>query len=204
MILVGWYDSPFVRRVAVTLHYYGLAFERETLSVFADFAAVRRLNPLGKVPALRLDDGTLLFDSTFILDYLDDRVGPDRALVPAHGAARCEVLRRVAIGLGLAEKATEYRTEALRRAPNRVDPPRLERVAIQIRGALDWLEEAAGDGWLWGEAMTQADVTAAVAFTNLTQKMAEFAPPGRYPKLAALTGRCEALDCFRAAPFGEG
>ena len=70
MILVGQYDSPFVRRVAVTLHHYGMPFERQVLSVFADAAAVRAVNPLGQVPALRLDDGETLFDSAAILDWL--------------------------------------------------------------------------------------------------------------------------------------
>lgn len=57
MILVGQYDSPFVRRVAVTLNLYGLPFGRWSFSVFKDFDAVLALNPLGKVPVLTLDDG---------------------------------------------------------------------------------------------------------------------------------------------------
>ena len=51
-VLVGQYDSPFVRRVAVVMHYYGLAFGRRVLSTFADFDAMLELGPLGKVPIL--------------------------------------------------------------------------------------------------------------------------------------------------------
>lgn len=85
MILVGQLDSPFVRRVAATLSHYGLAFDRHVLSVFGDPDEVRRLNPLGKVPALIIDDGETLIDSAMIIDYLDELAGPDRALTPRSG-----------------------------------------------------------------------------------------------------------------------
>ena len=71
MILVGQYDSPFVRRVAITMNFYGLSFERRVLSVFTDFDEMLKVNPLGKVPVLELDNGELLFDSRLIIDYLD-------------------------------------------------------------------------------------------------------------------------------------
>jgi len=80
MILVGQYDSPFVRRVAVTLNRYGIGFERRVLSVFADFEAVLALDPLGKVPILELDDGMRLVDSRAILDHLDEQARPEGRL----------------------------------------------------------------------------------------------------------------------------
>ena len=61
--LVGQYDSPFVRRVAVSLTVLELPFERQPLSVFADAGALRALNPLGRVPALLIEDGECLIDS---------------------------------------------------------------------------------------------------------------------------------------------
>lgn len=64
MRLVGQLDSPFVRRVAVSMTLLGLPFERERSSVFGNFADVSRINPLGRVPALVLDDGMILVDST--------------------------------------------------------------------------------------------------------------------------------------------
>ena len=54
LILVGQFDSPFVRRVAVALNHYGLPYERNVLSVFRDFEAMLAVNPLGKVPSLIL------------------------------------------------------------------------------------------------------------------------------------------------------
>ncbi len=70
--LIGHYDSPFVRRVGVSLHILGIPFERQLLSVFSNADAVRAYNPVGRVPALVLDDGECLVDSAAILDHLDE------------------------------------------------------------------------------------------------------------------------------------
>src|SRR5207248_9318726 len=66
MILVGQYDSPFVRRVAVSLRLLGFAYEHDTRSVFGDFDSMRRTNPLGRIPSLVLEDGEVLIDSVAI------------------------------------------------------------------------------------------------------------------------------------------
>src|SRR5579859_3242630 len=105
MILVGQYDSPFVRRVAVSLRVLGFAYEHDTRSVFADFAAMRDINPLGRIPSLVLDDGEVLIDSAAIRDWLDETVGPERALVPPAGIARRSVLRRIVLATGAIDKA---------------------------------------------------------------------------------------------------
>src|SRR5499426_2568457 len=104
MILVGQYDSPYVRRVAVSLRVLGFAYEHDTRSVFADFDAMREVNPLGRIPSLVLDDGEVLIDSAAILDYLDEQVGPARALVPPSGPARRRALRRIALATGAIDK----------------------------------------------------------------------------------------------------
>jgi glutathione S-transferase len=88
MILVGQYESPYVRRTAVSLRVLGFAYEHDTRSVFGDFDTVRQTNPLGRIPSLILDDGQVLIDSGAILDWLDQTVGPARALVPPAGAER--------------------------------------------------------------------------------------------------------------------
>src|SRR5262245_15359990 len=105
MILIGQLDSPYVRRVAVSLVVLGLPFERQLLSVFRHADEMRRFNPLGRVPSLVLDDGTTLVDSAAILDYLDELVGPERALLPRSGAARRDALRVMALATGCCDKA---------------------------------------------------------------------------------------------------
>src|SRR5262250_3233035 len=97
MILVGQFDSPFTRRVAVSLHLLGLPFSRNTLSGFADAVEMRRINPLGRIPSLILDDGEVVIDSAAILDHIDQVVGPERALLPPSGATRRRALKIVAL-----------------------------------------------------------------------------------------------------------
>ena len=204
MILFGQYDSPFVRRVAVSLHHYEVPFERRVLSVFADFDAMLRTNPLGKVPALQLDDGELLFDSQIILDYLDGSFGHDRPLVPASGAERRLVLRRMIVALGLAEKAVALRMELHQRSSGKVDPAWVERLQVQIGSALHWLETQFSDPTVAAEALRQDVVTTAVTYTYLLRKHGTFMATQELPGLAALNSACEALLVFRAAPFLEG
>lgn len=75
MILVGQYDSPFVRRVAVTLHHYQMPFTRNTLSVFRDARHMQKINPLIRIPTLVLESGETLIDSVAIVDTLDEMKG---------------------------------------------------------------------------------------------------------------------------------
>ena len=88
LILIGQYDSPYVRRVAIALHHYELPFEHRSWSVWGDAAKIAQYNPLRRVPTLLLEDGSALVETFAILDALDEFVGPERALLPASGAGR--------------------------------------------------------------------------------------------------------------------
>src|SRR6185295_14046746 len=97
MILIGQFDSPFVRRVGIALTLYGLPFEHRPWSVFGDAEKVRQYNPLFRVPTLVLDDGTALVESGVILDYLDSLVPAERAMLPGAEPARHRALRIAAL-----------------------------------------------------------------------------------------------------------
>jgi glutathione S-transferase len=112
MILVGQYDSPYVRRVAISLRVLGFAYEHDTRSVFTDFDAMREINPLGRIPSLMLDDGEVLIDSAAILDWLDQSVGPERALIPPAGPERRRALRLIALATGAIDKVGPPLTSA--------------------------------------------------------------------------------------------
>jgi glutathione S-transferase len=142
MLLVGQLDSPFVRRVAVSMTFLGRPFERDRSSVFSNFEDVSRINPLGRVPALVLDDGTVLVDSTAILDWLDGEVGPERALMPPPGPARITCWRLVALGLGVNEKLVAIVYEHLMRKADQRSANWIERCRGQVEGALATLDEA--------------------------------------------------------------
>ena len=105
MILIGQFDSPFVRRVGIALTLYGLPFEHRPWSAFGDAEKIRVYNPLARVPTLVLDDGEVLIESHCILDYLDSLVPADRALFPTAEPARREALKIAALASGLGDKA---------------------------------------------------------------------------------------------------
>jgi glutathione S-transferase len=206
MILTGQLDSPFVRRVAIALHLYELPFEHNIISAYGDFDELLALNPLGKVPAIQLDDGRMLADSTLILDYLDLLAGAGKSLWPTSLEDRANVLAHAGVAVGLAEKAVEYRTETVRRPSGKIDQSRVDRVLVQISAALNWLEGHTPEhGYISGGDITQADIASAVALTFIQNKNPEHLGEGRkFENLVAHAARCEALGHFKAAPFADG
>ncbi len=206
MQLLGRDLSPFVRRVAVSLDLLGIDVERRHLATGADFEEIKRVNPLGRVPALVLDDGEVLVDSQAILDWADQEVGPERALIPLTGPERRAVLKSVSIALGAVEKAVQSFYERKQKAEGRTDPAWVERLNGQAAGGLAALEAALGDQeWLHGR-LTQADITTAVAYDFMTVTGPDIVAEGRFPKLAALTERLNATPPFQAtdlAPFRQ-
>lgn len=196
MLLVGQYDSPYVRRVAISLHRLELPFERNAISVFADADEMRRINPLGRIPSLVLDDGEVLIDSGAILDYLDEQAGPSRALIPVSGAARRAALRTIAIASGAIDKAGAIAYERLLRPADKQHAPWLERCRVQLASALDALEASAPTGWFGGDEPNQADITVACMLGYLALRVPE-ARAG-YAKLERHAAESEELAAFRA------
>ncbi len=201
MILVGQYDSPFVRRVAVALNHYGLPFERRVLSVFQDFDTLLAVNPLGKVPSLILPDGEVIYDSRAIIEYLEGTAPTDRRLTPSEPRRYREMLRIEAIGLGLAEKTYERAIEFSRRSPGTQDPVWVARLERQIGSALGWLESVTQTEWLAGDRMTRADLAVTVAATYVRAKLPQLYSSADYPRLEARRRKCEALAPFAAASY---
>jgi glutathione S-transferase len=195
MILVGQYDSPYTRRVAVSLSLLGLSYEHDTRSVFGDFDSMRTTNPLGRIPSLILSDGTTLIDSGAILDWLDQHVGPERALLPSSGAARREALQRIALATGTIDKVMAGAYERLIRPAAYRWPDWIVRCRTQIEGGLAAL---AALPWPTDARVCQAWITTAcmIRYTRLADP--DLLPRGRYPALDAMSDRCEALPSFKA------
>ncbi|MEL7346887.1 MAG: glutathione S-transferase family protein [Pseudomonadota bacterium] len=200
MILVGQYDSPFVRRVAIALHEYGLPFERRSLSVFKDFDAMLALNPAGKVPSLVLETGETLFDSCAIIDFLDGEAPPAHRLAPADQPARRRVLQLEVMGITLAEKTYERGIERNRRAPTTRDPAWAARLERQILSLSTWLEAEAAGGWFHGDRFTRADLAVAVAVQYRDRVVPRLGGPDCFPKLDTHRRRCEARPSFQRVP----
>jgi glutathione S-transferase len=194
MILVGQYDSPYVRRVAISLRVLGFEYEHDTRSVFADFDAMRQINPLGRIPSLVLQDGEVLIDSAAILDWLDQTVGPELALVAPAGVERRRALRLIALATGAIDKVGAAAYERLIRPAALRWPEWVERCRTQGAGAIAAL---AAEPWPSG-ALDQAEITTACMIRYVRMADPEILPPGRHPSLDALAARCEALPAFQA------
>jgi glutathione S-transferase len=197
MFLIGQYDSPFVRRTAIALRLYGLPFEHKPWSTFSDGKQVAAYNPLRRVPTLVLDDGEALIESGAILDYLDELVGPDRAMIARAGAERRKHLRIIALATGFADKAVSLVYErVLREEQSKLW---VERCEAQISGVLAVLERerAAVQTPYWlGDRIGHADIAVACAL-RFTGEAHPQLFDARYPALKAHAAACEALPPFQ-------
>ena len=198
MFLIGQYDSPFVRRVAIALRLYGIRFEHKPWSTFGDADRIAPYNPLRRVPTLVLDDGEALIESTIILDYLDELVGDARAMIPPHGAERRRHLRIAALATGLGDKSVSLVYEsALRKEKLELWVDRCE---AQISGALDFLEKerlAAKTPWLFGARIGHSDIALACVLRFTGEAHGHLYQASRYPALFAHAAMCEALPPFK-------
>jgi glutathione S-transferase len=201
MILIGMYDSPFVRRVAVSMKFLGVAFEHRNWSVGKDFELIRQFNPLGRVPCLVQRDGDTLIDSSAILDFLDERVDPARALLPRSGDARREALRIIAMAVGAADKGVTQVYESAFRPPEKRYRPWVERCHTQMHAGLaelDRLCQVRSGAWLLGNQISQADITTTCVYTFLSDALALNRAGIAYPALASVAAQCEAMSEFKS------
>ena len=163
MLLIGVNRSPYTRRVAVTLKAYGLPFEQSALSGFGNRSEVHAANPLGRIPALVLDNGETLIDSAAIIDHLDEVVGHERALTPPAGADRRAVLRVAALMMGACDKGLHAAYERNHHPPEKVHQPWIDDCMTQMKQALAAVEAMVEQNYLLLGRLTQADVTAFIA-----------------------------------------
>jgi glutathione S-transferase len=207
MLLIGMFDSPFVRRVAITLKLLDIPFEHGNWSVGRDFERIREYNPLGRVPTLMTDDGDRLMESAAILDYLDELAGPERALLPRAGADRRQALNLMAMATGAAEKGVLQIYERVFRPEDKRHQPWVDRCRLQMSSSLAAIDRYLGDRgaaqWLVGKRMTQADVTVACVFTFLNDALRVASDEMMFQSVALLASRCESMPVFQATrvPF---
>jgi glutathione S-transferase len=200
MRLIGMLDSPYVRRVAVTLRLLGIPFEHDPLSVFSTFDQFRRINPVVKAPTLVCDDGTVLMDSNLIVDYAEALAG--RSLWPAALPARARDLRTAGLAIAACEKLQQIVYELHLRPAEKRHAPWLERVDAQMRSALAGLDvEIAAATPVADEAtLTHGGLAAAIAWRFMRIKLETPVPDADCPALAAHAARVEAFPAFAGTP----
>ncbi|ROM95458.1 glutathione S-transferase N-terminal domain-containing protein [Pseudomonas brassicacearum] len=202
MKLIGMLDSPYVRRVAISLKSLDIPFEHASVSVFRQFAQFQQINPVVKAPTLVLDNGEVLMDSTLIIDYLEALSGPDKSLMPAQLDQRVRSLRLIGLALAACEKSVQIYYERTLRPAEKQHEPWLERVSGQLLAAYSALEEELDKQPLKTDgALDQAGITLAVAwsFTNLV--VPDQVSDAQFPKIRAFTAYAEQLPAFVSTPI---
>jgi len=204
MILIGQYDSAFVRRVGIALTLYDLPFEHRPWSTFGDADKIRPYNPLTRVPTLVLDNGEVLIESHSILDHLDSLVPADRRMFPAAEPARHQALKVAALATGMAEKAVSlFYEKVLHKETSEVWTARCRTQISAVLAALEADRAARQTGYWFGDRIGHADIAVAAALRFIADAHAGLVVMAQFPALAAHAARLEALPAFRtiSQPF---
>ncbi|AVQ80049.1 MULTISPECIES: glutathione S-transferase [unclassified Variovorax] len=200
MQLVGMLDSPYVRRAAISLRLLGVPFEHRPVSVFSTFEEFRGINPVVKAPTLVCDDGTVLMDSTLVIDYAEALSG--RSLMPAALAERVRALRITGLALAACEKTVQIVYEHNLRPAEKLHQPWVDRVRGQLVAAYAALEREVAASPLPADekTMTQAGVSTAVAWSFTQLMLPDVIAADGFPVLSAYAARAESLPVFLDAP----
>jgi glutathione S-transferase len=206
MELIGMLDSPYVRRVAVSLQLLGLRFEHRPLSVFRTFEQFSAINPVVKAPSLICDDGTVLMDSTLILEYAQRLAAPGRSLMPAAIDEFRRALRVIGLALAACEKSVQIVYERNLRPPEKQHEPWMSRVTGQTLAGYRELESelTRNPPPVQSRTIDQAGVTVAVAWHFTQMMLPDVVDATAFPALRGFSARAEALPEFAAAPHGPG
>ena len=199
MILIGQYDSPFVRRVGIAMTLYGMPFAHRPWSTFGEAEKIRPYNPLTRVPTLVLDDGEVLIDSTVILDHLDSLAPAGKRMFPFDEPARRRALKVATLGVHTAEKAVSLFYERV--LHKEASDVWTQRCRTQISGALAALETdraARKTDYWFGERIGHADIAVATALRFIGDAHPGVIDMAGFPALSAHSKRCEALPVFQA------
>lgn len=201
MKLIGMLDSPYVRRVAISLDLLGVSFEHEPLSVFSTFEAFSRINPVVKAPTLVLDDGSVLMDSTLIIDYFETLSAPANKLLPQQPEALAAALGTLGFALAACEKSVQLVYERKLRPAEKLHLPWVERVTQQLRAACVELDRQWAARPAPGERPDQAALTTAVAWSFMQLMVPEVIKAADFPALEAQAARLERTEVFRRYPL---
>jgi glutathione S-transferase len=202
MKLLGTNTSPYVRKVRLVLleknipHIYLVDPPREPGS------QVARVNPLGRIPALILDDETCVFDSPVIAEYVDT-LNDTPALIPRTDAlARMRVKRWEALADGIMDSAVVVRTERIRPA-DKQEADNISRHNDAIARALAYAADQLGQRqWCEGASITLADLALVSALIYMDLRQPERDWRGLHPNLAVWFARFSERSSVRTALAG--
>jgi len=202
MKLIGMLDSPYVRRVAISLKTLDIPFEHASISVFRGFEAFQAINPVVKAPTLVLDDGEVLMDSTLIIDYLQALGSPSKSLMPASLDQRLRSLRLIGLALAACEKSVQIYYERNLRPAEKQHAPWLERVSGQLHAAYSALErELARQPLPMDGTLQQDGITLAVAWSFTLLVVPDQIDVAQFPLVSAYAAYAEQQPAFVETPM---
>jgi glutathione S-transferase len=207
MRLIGMLDSPYVRRVAISLEFLGIPFGHDAISVFSTYEEFQRINPVVKAPTLVCDDGEVLMDSSLILQFVEaTRTGGDSLWSLGNAMRMQHEMRAVSLALAACEKSAQIVYERKLRPPSAQYEPWVERVQGQLLQAYAGLEhEVKARQPVFAQPRSQACITAAIAWQFTQSMLASIVLAERCPGLAELSARMERTPEFlKYPPLGPG
>jgi glutathione S-transferase len=203
MQLIGMLDSPYVRRVAISLQLLNIPFEHQSLSVFRTYGQFQKINPVVKAPTLVCDNGGTLMDSSLIIDYAEALAAGRVTLMPVSISERQQALHIIGLALAACEKSVQIVYERMTRPEEKWHQPWVSRVTEQMLAAYGELETAFQRQPRTVDNIDQAGLTTAVVWHFTRQMLPELLNPAHYPALQAYSTQAEALPEFQAVPHGE-
>jgi glutathione S-transferase len=185
MKLIGSHTSPFVRKVRIVLAEKKIEYDFVIDSPWLEGSKVPNINPLGKIPALVLDDDTPLFDSRVIVEYIDS-VTPNNKLIPAPSRERTEVKRWEALADGICDAAAAVFLEA-KRPPAQQSADWIARQRGKIMRGLEFMAEELGEKpFCMGTHLSLADIAVGTALGYLSFRFADIDWQAAHPNLGRL------------------
>ena len=202
MKLIGSNTSPYVRKVRVVMAEKKLDYVFELDNVWSADTQVHRSNPLGKVPCLVMEDGSALFDSRVIAEYLDT-LTPVCKLLPPNGRDRADVKVWEALADGVLDAAVLVRLEKTLRPQEQQSPQWIARQLGKVHAGLAVMSEKLGEQpFCMGKSYTLADVAVGCALGWIAFRFPDIAWRGDYPNLARLSDKLGERASFKdTVPF---
>lgn len=197
MKLIGSLTSPYVRKVRIVALEKRIELEFSIDIPWNADSKVPDSNPLGKVPVLILDDGSTLFDSRVIVEYLDT-VTPVSRLIPEGNRQRIAVKRWEALADGVTDAAALIYLERTKRTPAQQSQEWIARQEQKVlRGLAAMSEDLSEKKWCTGDLMNLADVAVACTLGFLDFRFPEIQWREAHPNLAKLSDRLNESPTFK-------